>query len=743
MSVRRAAPLALAGLCLGAAPGLCLCAAPSAAVQGEDSPLASALADVDEDLARARYTQATAGLLALIEEHGHEPEAWRLRPRILERLVQAAQGDALAAPDPEELIPGDVRKYSERTGSLKVVHEPRDLERAYEPVDLRGDYGGRKNPFLLYPTPFSGPFSVEVTLARPPQRGKEPFSLVVVMPDNHRLQVRASKTAISLDHFKGTWETLDRYFLEDLAGPLRLELKVENSTATVFLDGKRVVRGRKPTGLFGRFALAPRDGLTQVVVEGRVERSWVQGLRDAHLARQRAEFLARWKPSIPPSFRVQPSSGAPVGSVDPLPAELEEEPARVLRSSLRVFEDGERERFLEAARALTEGAAEPPAVRDYATAWASYHLGDWENARRACDALVARRPGYAPGRKLRALIASESGELALARTLLAQLVDELPDETWALSLAARVELSAGDHAAADAVIERAIEARRYDARLAEVHTSLMKARSGPRWAQVFEVRSEHYVVRTDLDRKTAREALDLLEAARGHFATLLGASPPADTPPAAVYLFSGQAGYLDYIDGVSGSRPESTAGLYSPVLDQLLVWNLPEREEMFRTVRHEGFHQFARHALPELPMWLNEGLAELFEGADFTRVRSHRYGPQVGHLAVLRTLFPGPLDTPLGVSLREQLAWTVEADRAAFYGPGVELHYAVAWLLAHHLVNSGPDGRALLNETVRRLGRGAGSAAVTSELFTDEVLEELRVGLYATYRELVEVVTTR
>ena len=58
-----------------------------------------------------------------------------------------------------------------------------------------------------------------------------------------------------------------------------------------------------------------------------------------------------------------------------------------------------------------------------------------------------------------------------------------------------------------------------------------------------------------------------------------------------VFLFSGEAGCRRYLGELVGDLPPRFTGLYQPLLRQLVIWNLPTRDQMMRTIRHEGFHQ--------------------------------------------------------------------------------------------------------------------------------------------------------
>src|SRR5688572_16035759 len=145
-------------------------------------------------------------------------------------------------------------------------------------------------------------------------------------------------------------------------------------------------------------------------------------------------------------------------------------------------------------------------------------------------------------------------------------------------------------------------------------------------------------------------------------------------PRFRVFLFSGESGYQDYVKAIVGEAAPHTAGLYSPVLKQLLIWNVPRREDMVRTIRHEGFHQFLDRIMENPPTWLNEGMAEFWETA------KHEQGKLVGgqtrreHVATLVR----------GRSALPKLKDFVYGSAGDFY-EFAQLRYAQGWALVHFL----------------------------------------------------------
>jgi hypothetical protein len=120
--------------------------------------------------------------------------------------------------------------------------------------------------------------------------------------------------------------------------------------------------------------------------------------------------------------------------------------------------------------------------------------------------------------------------------------------------------------------------------------------------------SRYYIVYSDLDAETVREAAARMTAmaeeyhrrTRGFAGTIHRRLP--------FYLFRGAKDYYD-AGGMKGS-----AGIYDAGRQALLALAAQGADErLWHTVQHEGFHQFADMVIGgELPIWINEGMAEYF-----------------------------------------------------------------------------------------------------------------------------------
>lgn len=200
-------------------------------------------------------------------------------------------------------------------------------------------------------------------------------------------------------------------------------------------------------------------------------------------------------------------------------------------------------------------------------------------------------------------------------------------------------------------------------------------------------RSSHYVIHTTLTRKATqpfgRHMDRVFEQYRQRFQSLGLMS----MPPMPLYLFETRAEYEHFISA-HGLMPHGTGGLFFAThsLHGLATWTGGRStDEVFRTLQHEGFHQFAFHAFgPRLPVWLNEGLAQLFEDA-----LVHDGVMHLGHISVLRLTrlreavnrdALSPLSSLLTMT---QPQWSQTLRDRPDEGA---LLYAQAWSLVHLLV---------------------------------------------------------
>ena len=141
------------------------------------------------------------------------------------------------------------------------------------------------------------------------------------------------------------------------------------------------------------------------------------------------------------------------------------------------------------------------------------------------------------------------------------------------------------------------------------------------------------------------------------------------------------------------------------MLKCLLIWNLPSREDMLRTVRHEGFHQYLDRLMSNPPVWFNEGLAEYFEGAklEYGTLRAPERHPRHSEFLESGTLLP--------------LSTFLFEGQDVFYAH-TESRYAQAWALVTYLRHSTPENKQLFHKLWCLLRKNVGAHAAVRRTFS-------------------------
>jgi hypothetical protein len=132
------------------------------------------------------------------------------------------------------------------------------------------------------------------------------------------------------------------------------------------------------------------------------------------------------------------------------------------------------------------------------------------------------------------------------------------------------------------------------------------------------IHTKHYDIHTDLDPVLVADLSQRMDVMYEQYVSAMSQfKPAADAPALPVYLFAKRARYMAFTHYVG----RNTGGMFfasdHPFLASFLEGQ--GRDALRRTLQHEAFHQFAYFAISKnLPIWLNEGLAQLFEEGIWT-----------------------------------------------------------------------------------------------------------------------------
>ena len=188
---------------------------------------------------------------------------------------------------------------------------------------------------------------------------------------------------------------------------------------------------------------------------------------------------------------------------------------------------------------------------------------------------------------------------------------------------------------------------------------------------------------------------------------------PTTEQPIHVYLFADDTAYYDFLALRFPGFPHRRA-IFVESEVELAVYAY-RGDHLAEDLRHEVTHGYLHAALPHLPLWLDEGLAEYFE------VPPNQHGLNTSHL----DYFQNQSDSQPNLARLEQLTSAAHMTQQ---------DYAESWAWVHFLLESDVDKAHLLTDYLADLRQGAASMLSTSlqkrlaepELAMVEHLQSLR-----------------
>ena len=209
-----------------------------------------------------------------------------------------------------------------------------------------------------------------------------------------------------------------------------------------------------------------------------------------------------------------------------------------------------------------------------------------------------------------------------------------------------------------------------------------------RW---IKVETSNFTVFSNADKKIARRTAASLEQLWVVLVRDLDGVPPVSPVPTYVYVFDFFSDdYIPYGPLSKKGKPKKSGGYFigrQPANYAAIV------ERDYRYPNHlDIYHDYVHAVLdanhPELPLWLEEGLAEYYSVFHIEDGKVH-VGYRINrHIAWLRNKPFIPLTELLAID--QSSPEYNEEERTGMF-------YAESWLLTHMLVTERPDGRAQMS----------------------------------------------
>jgi len=194
-----------------------------------------------------------------------------------------------------------------------------------------------------------------------------------------------------------------------------------------------------------------------------------------------------------------------------------------------------------------------------------------------------------------------------------------------------------------------------------------------RW---FEARTAHFNVYSCGETQQVSKLIGRLEQFRQAYSLLAGAQAVA-SPPIVTIAFPDTATMKPFLPHRGGKPASLTAFFHRGSDENLIVLPLTETVSL-QAILHEYTHLLLRHNDSYWPLWLKEGMAEIYGTLEVTGQHNLRIGrPLPERLFVLTNSSLLPLHALFAVT-HDSPEYN-ERDRQGIF-------YAESWLLAHYLM---------------------------------------------------------
>lgn len=190
-----------------------------------------------------------------------------------------------------------------------------------------------------------------------------------------------------------------------------------------------------------------------------------------------------------------------------------------------------------------------------------------------------------------------------------------------------------------------------------------------------ETRTGPFAVYTNTKIAADAPMLRELLALENDLASRLGLRVAADGPPVEVYILKDRDAFTHFLRFYHPELPPRRAFFLAQGQKRMVYTYVNDRLD--EDLRHEATHALLHAAVGDLPLWLDEGLAEYFEGPE------GRAGVNPEHLARL------PGDVKAG--------WLPDLARLETLTDVREMSprdYRESWAWVHYLLNGPPAGKA-------------------------------------------------
>jgi len=715
--------------------------APTAHAQDADA-FEKGLKSVERRISKGQWDKAGKDLKSLLEKNARADYVYIEKPRILDSMERIALFSTHEPPTADEVLAAKVKKYDAESGEIEMTLYGEDLSDLMQNGDA-----------FTMPVAFADDYTL--TMSGPKYPGSEGVTVVVGFDSDqmHRFFFGSVgyQPSVYLSENGEREKLVDSADKEvmDSGESFSLSIEVKKKKISSKANKKRMFSVKRADTDWGRaafYGLADyeREGL-EIKIKGALEPAWIAGKIDEQMQEKRELFEETYD-----AHRELPEWLFDESQVLGGDGEAAEASAGGLRGRAGASAKGSRSNNAEQVfRAYPGNALGAQGERRFAEIRRMYYqekydfdalmeevqeaeeeetlhagsaallrmeiyllYGQIEEAEESASKMVAHDDNHLPSVVNHAELLIRLRDYAASRTLLETAEERWPNSVEVVEAKMWLEIMTQHLEEAQELVQNAQRKGVRGKEIDRLRARIDKALSGPIWQKTYRFQSTHYDIQSDISEEICKEAADLLESAYTSYSVHLKRIRGLEKNKFRVFLFSGEASYQRYAEDSLGSEAENTAGLFSPWLKQLLIWNVPQREMMFRTIVHEGFHQYLDLVAPEAPRWFNEGMAEYMELYETIDGRFVEGQVNHDHVALLKERGVMPLRDFLSM------------PTAFYYQGDVSRNYAQGWAVMHFLRNGGNEKEKMFQELFKGFSDSPSIRRVIGEVFADVDMDQ-------------------
>lgn len=225
-----------------------------------------------------------------------------------------------------------------------------------------------------------------------------------------------------------------------------------------------------------------------------------------------------------------------------------------------------------------------------------------------------------------------------------------------------------------------------------------------------QIRTDRLVIRSDFKLDEGDPLVAELHNLRREVRETLQLPEPQRT--VAVYLFRDEERYTRYMQGAHPHLPARRA-FFIGTPGELAVYAYLGAQVQ-EDLRHEYTHGLLHASLADVPLWLDEGLAEYFE---------------------VNSALPGRINRDHARGLAEMAAhgWQPNLQRLEQLDDVAEMQradYQESWAWVHFLLHESEDGRQLLLDSLAQLATTKSAPSLAATIRAELPLPDERLAAY-------------